>query len=126
MKKILVILSALLIAAFFSFSCERDDPNPDYPFTIFVKTYNDSISVSNCRVRVFAPIPGNTVVFEGWTDEEGKVDFQYEKEAVFIVRATRGGDPPSYIGCNTVRLQPNEEVVKFVYLKEYDPEVEGC
>lgn len=126
MKNIFALLSMILVAGFLSISCEKEDPNPEYPFTIHVKTYSDSISVNNVYVRVFAPVPGNSVIFEGVTNELGKVRFKYDQEAVFIVRATRGEDPPSYIGCNTIRLQPNEEVTQSVYIVPYDPEVEGC
>ncbi|WP_417609856.1 hypothetical protein [Owenweeksia hongkongensis] len=124
MKKIffpLIILSLALI-----FSCKKEDLDPEYPFTIMVKTYDDSISVANVNVEVFTPVQGNTVDMLGVTDQNGKVSFTYDQDAVLLVRATRGANPFAYMGCADIRLEPNERVTKTVYLEVYDPNVPGC
>ncbi|WP_417590612.1 hypothetical protein [Owenweeksia hongkongensis] len=124
MKKIffpLIILSLALI-----FSCKKEDLDPEYPFTIVVKTYDDSISVANVNVEVFTPVQGNTVDMLGVTDQNGKVSFTYDQDAVLLVRATRGANPFAYMGCADIRLEPNERVTKTVYLEVYDPNVPGC
>jgi len=124
MKKIFL---ALLIAPIvLLFSCEKEDLDPEYPFTIVVKTYDDSVAVNNVAVEVFTPVQGNTVEMLGYTNEAGKVSFKYDKDAVLLVRATRGANPYTYMGCADVRLEPNEEVVQAVYLEVYDPNVPGC
>ena len=124
MKKLLfplLILPILLI-----FSCEKEDLDPDYPFTIIVKTYSDSIAVNNIAVEVFTPVQGNTVKLLGYTNEKGEVSFKYDEDAVLLVRATRGANPYTYMGCADVRLEANERVYKHVYLEVYDPNVPGC
>jgi len=123
-KTFLIPLISLFLAV--SLSCEKEDLDPDYPFTVVVKTYNDSIAVNNVKVEVFTPVQGNTVEMVGFTNEEGKVSFDYGLEAVLLVRATRGQNPFTYMGCADVRLEPNKNVVKNIYLQPYDPNVPGC
>ena len=124
MKKILFTILGL--SAVFLFSCKKEDLNPDYPFTIVVKTYNDSVPVNNVKVEVFTPVQNNTVEMVGWTNQEGKVSFDYDLEAVLLVRALRGENPYTYMGCTDVRLEPNKTVVQNVYIQPYDPNVPGC
>ena len=127
MKKLLV-LSVLISGLFLALSsCEKEDLDPDYPFTVEVLTYQDSIRVPNAMVQVFPPVQGAEPYFEGSTNDEGRVSFEYDKEAIFLIRATRGPlNDPSYIGCTEVRLAPNETVVKTVYLRKVNPEIPGC
>lgn len=124
MKKITLPLLTITMA--FLFSCNKEDLNPEYPFTVVVKTYDDSVAVNNVAVEVFTPVQGNVVEMLGYTDENGRVSFKYDEDAVLLVRATRGANPFSYMGCADVRLEPNETVVKHVYLEVYDPNVPGC
>lgn len=124
MKK--TLFTILGLSAIFLFSCKKEDPNPEYPFTVVVKTYDDSVSVSNVKVDVFTPVQGNIVEMVGFTNEYGRVNFKYDHEAVLLVRATRGDNPFTYIGCADVRLEPNKNVVHNVYLEVYDPNVPGC
>ena len=108
-------------------SCEKDDLNPEYPFIIQVKTFDDSVRVTNAFVEVFAPVRNSVPYFEGYTDENGKVNFKYDKDAIFMVRAFRGPiQDPSYIACSEVRLKANTTVTKIVYVKKVDPEIPGC
>lgn len=124
MKKVLIF--SLFIGLFCS--CKKEDLNPDYPFTIVVKTLSDSLRVANIRVEILAPVNSGAFVsfFEGWSNEKGEVSFEYDKDAVFSVRATRGVTPITFIGCTEVRLEPNTQVYKTVYIAPYDPEAEGC
>jgi hypothetical protein len=126
MKK-LIGLGFLAAVLSFSLSCEKEDLYPEYPFTITVKTLADSIPTQNTYVEILATRGATfSTFFEGYTDENGDVSFTYEKDAVFTVRATRGKNPYTYIGCTEVRLMPNEHVYKNVYLIPYDDEVRGC
>ncbi len=122
-KALLPILFAGLL-----FSCETEDLTPDYPFTITVKTLQDSVRVPNTKVEVLAPSNSGAFheFFEGWTDQHGEVSFEYDKNAVFTVRATRGNTPITYIGCADVRLEPNKRVYKTVYIQPFDPDAKGC
>ncbi len=125
MKNFPVLVFAL--AALALFSCKKEEQNPEYPFTITVKTFGDTIPAQNIFVEVYAPISESDVAFEGITNEAGQVSFTYDKNAIFLVRATRGNKPNfSHIGCTLVRLEPNQEVLKTVYLEPFDPEFEGC
>lgn len=124
-NKILPVL--LFIAAFGAWSCEKDDPDPDYPFRIAVKTEADTVRVANVLVEVLAPIPDSDVYFRGFTNEEGEISFKYNSSALFLVRASRGERPDyTWIGCTEIRLRPNEEVEKVVYLEPFDPNLQGC
>lgn len=127
MKK-LIIFALIGTGLFLALgSCEKEDLSPEYPFSIEVLTFDDSIRVTNAYVEVLAPVQGNQVLFLGYTNELGRVNFKYDKEAILMVRATRGPiKDPTYIGCNEVRLSPNETVVKKVYIKKADPEIPGC
>ena len=74
MKK---LFSGLVIAStIFLFSCENEELNPKYPFTIIVKTQSDSLRVQNVLVEVAAPVPGNQVWLKGATNTEGEIDFE--------------------------------------------------
>lgn len=126
MKK-LFYLVALFGLFSLTFSCDKEDPNPEYPFTIQVKTFEDSVRVSNILVVVTAPVRNSIVYFEGYTNPQGQVNFNYDKDAIFLVRATRGEpNDPTYIGCAEVRLEANKRVTKTVYLQRVDPEIPGC
>lgn len=125
MKKTLFTILAL--SAVLLFSCKKEEElHPEFPFTVVVKTYDDSVAVSNVKVEVFTPIQGNIVEMVGFTDSYGEVKFDYDLEAVLLVRATRGENPIRYIGCADVRLEPNKDVVQNVYIEVYDPNVPGC
>lgn len=111
----------------FTFSCEKDDLNPEYPFTITVKTLADSTLAGNTLVVAYAPGDNNTTFLEGYTDEQGVVSFEYDKAAILEIRATRGESPDfTWIGCTDVRLEANTEVSKTVYIRPYNPSVIGC
>lgn len=125
MKK--AILGLSILATFLLFSCENKELNPEYPFTIVVKTQDDSTRVQNVFVEVAAPISGNAVFIEGYSNTEGEVDFEYDKAATLSIRASRGARPEyTWIGCTEVRLLPNERVIKTVYIEPYDTLLIGC
>lgn len=127
MKKLLFL--ALASFGFFLAlsSCEKEDLNPEYPFTVVVKTFDDSVRVTSAMVEILAPVQGSKIYFRGYTNENGEVGFKYNQDAIFLIRAIRGPiNDPSYIGCAEVRLAPNNTVVKTVYLQKVDPEIPGC
>lgn len=126
MKKLSVLLFSAVIIAF-AFSCEKENLDPDYPFTISVRDYQDSIPAQNILVEIIAinETGKPQVYFSNRTNEMGRVSFEYDRNANFIVQASRG-DPFTFLGCTTIQLEPDEEVFKTVYLQPYDPEVEGC
>lgn len=107
--------------------CQKDDLNPNYPFKVVVKTLADSLRVPNVDVTVLAPIPENVVYFKKTTNIEGEVHFEYDRNAILLIRASRGKRPDyEWIGCSEIRLKANETVSQTVYIRPYDPEVEGC
>ncbi len=111
----------------FLFSCENEELNPEYPFTIVVRTLSDSTRMQNVFVEVSAPIPGNQVWINGNTNEVGEVDFEYDRAATLSIRASRGERPDyTWIGCTEIRLLPNERVTKTVYIEPYDTLLVGC
>ena len=127
MKKFALIALTGLALILINTSCEKEDLSPNYPFVIQVKTFDDSIRVPNAYVEIFAPVQNSLPYFEAYTNEDGKISDEYDKEAIFLIRATRGHyQDPTHIGCTELRLLPNETVEKTVYIKEVDPEVPGC
>lgn len=121
-RNIIVLPAALLLFV----QCEKTDLNPDFPFTIVVKTLTDSTRAANAFVEVTTTIPGNEIKIIGSTDVNGEVSFEFDRDAVFLVRASRGKDPITWIGCNFVRLEPNKRVTQTVYMQPFDPKLEGC
>ncbi len=125
-------LGTLLIIGILSvsFSCKEKNDNldPEYPFTISVKTLSDSVLVTNIRVQILAPDNTGKLKehFIGFTDDNGKVEFKNDLQAVFTARATRGLTPPTQIGCAEVYLRPNKRVYKTVYIEPFDPVAGGC
>lgn len=121
------VLGAVLLGSFFLGGCNKADLDPDFPFTIQVRSIEDSIPLPNVNVEVFAPTPGSNVFFQGSTDQKGNISFEHNAKSVLVVRATRGERPNfSWIGCNEVRLFPNRQVNVTVYLEPADEEVVGC
>jgi hypothetical protein len=126
-------MKKLLLFSIFSFlliSCDKNEEiDPDYPFTIVVKTIEDSTIVTNIRVGIYAPSDNGVFkeFFEGWTNELGEASFEYDNNAVFTARAQRGAEPSiTHIGCADVRLEPNKRVYKTVYIRPYDNQAKGC
>lgn len=117
---------AIAAIGFGAYSCKKIDQDPEYPFTIIVKTMDDSTRIQNTFIEVYVPQTIGNVKFSGYTNEAGEVHFTYDKDAVFQVRATRGENPYTHIGCTYVRLEANEEVYQTVYIQPYNPEYEGC
>lgn len=122
---IALIFSALTY--FSSVSCEPVDLDPDYPFTITVKNRADSIPLANVKVEVFAPVGDSELRFEGFTDQNGRIHFEHDNNAILVVRALRGEAPNyTWIGCGEIRLKANEIAKATVYLQPYDGNVVGC
>ncbi|MGB0176363.1 MAG: hypothetical protein ACPF9D_04300 [Owenweeksia sp.] len=130
MKKVSAAMVVLIMTIGF-FACKKVDQNPDYTFTITVRTLEDSTLIQNSRVEAYVPpTVGSKIAFIGYSDEKGQITFNYDKDAVFQVRATRGssaaGSTPVFIGCTYVKLEPNQHVYQTVYIRPYDPEAPGC
>lgn len=128
MKKTLLLASALVLSLW---ACDPNNRNADYPYTIIVKTStpDDTVVVPNILVEINVPLPSaNPELYTyGYTNERGEVSFEYSESAILAVRASRGKRPNyTWMGCTDVRLLPNEEVVKTVYLEPYDSLLIGC
>lgn len=125
MKKLILAFS--LLSAIVLWSCENDELNPEYPFTVVVKTLEDSLVAQNTFVEVAAPIAGNVVWINGYTDEDGRISFEYDRAATLSIRASRGERPDyTWMGCTEIRLIPNEHITKTVYIEPYDSLLIGC
>jgi hypothetical protein len=127
MKKIHFLFIALI--AVLTACNVKENTQPDYPFKVTIKTLDDSTRVANVFVEILAQTgQGETKqLFKSWTNEKGESSFVYDKEAVLLIRATRGLKPNyTWIGCDFIFLQPNEEARRTVYIRPYDPEAEGC
>jgi hypothetical protein len=128
MKKLLLILACL--GVFFFNSCEVDENlNPTFPFKVTIKTLEDSVRVSNVFVEILAQTGsgGSSVLKEGYSNQFGDVSFEYDKEAVLLIRATRGTKPNyTFIGCDYIFLKANEEASRTIYIRPFDSQAEGC
>ena len=129
MRKFLSHLSIIGILVFIVLAaCKKEDST--YPFTVVCKTYNDSISVQGVYVEIYTNVPNGTVYMDGYTDENGQVSFEYNLDATLQIRASRGKRSKGYtwLGCNYIRLQPDQNVYQTVYIKEQSDEDEsyGC
>lgn len=114
---------SLIVLALSLFSCEKEAAK--YPFTVIVEA-EDGTRVQNVTVTATAPVANAIPNFSGATDENGTVSFEYDQEAVLQVQATKGENPPSFIGCNFVKLEADKTVTITVVLLPYDPASSGC
>ncbi len=105
------------------FSCEKEESK--YPFTVTVVS-EDGVPVTNVEVIATAPVADAIPYFKGNTNENGNVSFEYDKEAVLQIQATRGGSTPTFQGCNFVKLEADKNVSVKVVLLPYDPSSAGC
>ena len=121
MKKYLLLLVVSSLVAFTS--CKKEDPR--YSFTVRVIN-EDGIRLPNVFIEASADVPDALPDFSGITDEDGEISFEYQYEAVLKVRATRGSNPPTWMGCNFVKLEADNNVIVTVILIPYDPSQPGC
>lgn len=119
MKKILGF--ALILLLFIGCSKQK----PSYPFSITVVS-EDGTPLPNVFVEATADVPNALPQFSGLTNEEGTVTFEYQYEAVLKIRATRGTNPPSWMGCNFIKLEADKTVISKVVLVPFDPTQPGC
>lgn len=105
------------------FSCTKEQPT--YPFMIEVVS-EDGIPLPNVYIEATADVPNALPKFSGLTNDDGTVSFEYQYEAVLKVRATRGTNPPSWMGCNFIKLEADKTVVSKVVLIPFDPAQPGC
>lgn len=100
---------------------------PTYPFKIKVVNA-DGIPIQSCVVTATVDVANHRdeADFEGTTSFSGVVEFEYDYEAVFKITAMRGGNPPTYIGCGFVKLEPDQMVEKTITILPYDPTDPGC
>lgn len=127
MKKLFALFITLTIVL--SACNVKENTQPDYPFTVTIKTLEDSTRVANVFVEILAQtgVGETSQLFKSWTNEKGEASFVYDKEAVLLIRGTRGEKPNyTWIGCDYIFLKANEEARRTVYLRPYDPEAEGC
>lgn len=122
MKKIISLLGFSLLVLSFS-SCKKEIIT-EYPFEIQV-LFEDGTPAQNVYVEAKADVPNSIPDFEGITDLEGKIKFEYNNKAVLKVEATRG-NPLSWIGCGFVRLEAGVEIKKVIIIQPYDSSVGGC
>ena len=103
--------------------CKKDDPI--YTFTVRVIN-EEGVTLPNMFVEASADVPNTLADFSGKTDENVEITLSYQYEAVLKVRATRSSNPPSWMGCNFVKLEANQNVYVNVVVQPYDPSQPGC
>lgn len=113
-----------LIALLLVGGCKKE-VNKSFPFTIRVETLSGA-PVQNALVEVTADVPNAIPDFSGSTNVEGEVSFEYNNEAVLKIQATRGGNPPTWIGCGFIQLERGESVKKVIVIQPYDSNIGGC
>ena len=122
MKKLLSLFTLSLLVFSFS-SCKKENVT-EYPFE-FQVLFEDGTPAQNVFVEAKADVPNSIPDFEGVTDVEGRVRFEYNNKAVLKVEAKRG-NPLSWIGCGFVRLEAGVDVKKIIIIQPYDASVGGC
>ena len=117
------LLFFVAIASFFVQGCTKETPN--YPFTIQV-VREDGRPMPNVYVTATADVPDAIPMFSGTTNDDGQISFEYQHEAVLKITATRGSNPPTWMGCNFVKLEADKNVTSIVVLHPFDPTQPGC
>ncbi len=121
-NKMRLFVLFLLVAASFV-GCKKEDPT--YPFTIQV-VREDGSAMPNVLVTATADVPDAIPNFSGITGDDGTVSFEYQYEAVLKITAIRGNNPPTWMGCNFVKLEADKNVTTVVVLLPFDPTQPGC
>jgi hypothetical protein len=117
------IIPLLALSTLMFFSCEKTDPRYDFTITVINE---EGIPLPNVIVEASADVPNALPDFKARTDDNGQVQFEYQYEAVLKIRATRGSSPPSWMGCNFVKLEADKNVQINVVLLPFDPSQPGC
>ena len=126
MKKFVILFFGVAIV---TGSCKKEDLEPEFPFTITVKTLKDSLRAPNVEVILNADNPDSKVEIKGWTDVNGEVHLEYSHEAILNITAIRSNGPntiPAWIGCSDINLVGNDRVYKTVYIEPYSENTQGC
>jgi hypothetical protein len=120
MKKLLPLT---LFCLFLFGSCKKSDSSYDFTVTVINE---EGRRLQNIVVEATADVPNALPDFKATTNEDGQVQFEYEFEAVLKIRATRGSNPPTWMGCKFVKLEADRNVPVTVVLLPYDPSQPGC
>lgn len=120
MKKLFFLFFAGVLLA----GCTKDRPSPVFPFVVKVVGDNN-IPIQNARVTATAPIANARPKFEGATDINGEIRFEYDMEAVLQITAIKGS-PPMFEGCAFIKLEEGTTVTQTVHMFKYDPQNPGC
>ncbi len=114
MKKTFFLIAILSGVFFLNESCKVEDPT--YPFRIrVINAQDEPVDSAFVIVRPNVANPVKQALFENYTNMAGEVNFQYDREAIFIVQATIADINGMQIGCEYIRLQPEGEA--FVEVK---------
>lgn len=120
-----IFVFALAVGLSFS-SCKKETPS--YSFTVKVVT-EEGVALPNVFVEASADVPNAIPELNdlyGNTNDDGEINFSYSYEAVLKVRATRSSNPPTWMGCNFVKLEADKNVIVTIVLQPYDPSQPGC
>ena len=99
---------------------------PVYSFRIVVVN-EDGIRIQNALVRATAPVVNAIPDFYDTTNVYGESKIHsYPYEAVLLVKASKGGNPPLVEGCGFVKLIADSVVELKVVMLPYTGGASGC
>ncbi len=153
------IAAAIIVLLVTAISCTNEE---EYPFRVRVVMEDEDhdgddvryIPVPLAQVRVAPDDPQSNVLFEGLTNRDGEVAFEYELEALFLIEAIGStydldtlsfidstgypNVPPRFVeqidtinkqrarACGVIKLEEGTEVFEQVILVPWDPEEGRC
>ncbi len=119
MKKTLTLVALFGLFLMVSLSCSKKDD--EYILKVRV-TVNDTTSVQNALVHVYAPVEPTFVDYYGYTDEVGETgEFEFGNRAVVEVSAGKG----NFKGCGFADVVLGVTTIT-VNMKPLDDEENGC
>ena len=119
MRKLLTLTFVFSLVLALSSSCDKDKDK--YLLKVRV-TINDSTSVQNALVHIYAPVEATFVDYFLYTDESGETgDIRLNNKAIVEIFAGKG----TFKGCNVVEVEQGPQVA-VVNMKSIDDPNNGC
>lgn len=119
MKKRLTLLVIFIVGAMLSSSCSKEDD--EYLLTVKV-TVNDTASVQNALVRIYAPVEPTNIDAILFTDENGETEaFEVDNKAIVEIFAGKG----SFKGCGFAEITRGPQTV-IIDMKPGSNTQNGC
>ncbi|MEQ9261985.1 MAG: hypothetical protein RLP14_02375 [Owenweeksia sp.] len=120
MKKLLTLALLFSMTLMLSYSCSKDDDK--YLLKVRV-TVNDTITIQNALVHIYAPVSPTFVDYFIYTDENGETDeIKLNNKAIVEIFAGKG----TFKGCGFAEIERGPQVVVVDMKAPSQEDENGC